>query len=408
MIHLPALLLLTLPAFAQDWPRFRGPHGDGSWNPPQLPADLANIAPRQLWKQDIGGGYGGVTVSDGRVFVMDRQKQPEEIERVLCFDTKTGKPLWEHRQSVSYGEMAYGSGPRASVTIHQGRAYTFGATGLAVCLDAATGEVKWQRDTVKDLGAVIPQWGLSASPFIWKDTVLFHCGAKPNGSVIALDLATGYERWRGGDDPAGYCTPAVVSTPAGQQLVQWGPEHVTALEPGTGRTLWRIPYKITYGVSIAQPIAHEGLIFVSGYWHGARAIRPGADNAELVWSEEKTLCGLMSQPLYRDGYVYLLTKAEGVVCFKLAAGTIQWKDAHHFTPKERNPQISLVWADHKAGIVCGLNALGELIFARFTPEKFEELSRHSIIGKTWAHPAYTRNVVFARSDTELVAWELWP
>jgi len=400
--------MLSTSALAQDWPRFRGPHGDGSWNPPQLPADLANIAPRQLWKQDVGGGYGGVTVSDGRVFVMDRQKEPEEVERVLCFDAKTGKPVWEHRQVVSYGNMDYGTGPRASVTIHEGRAYTFGATGFAGCFDAATGQVKWLRDTVKDHGAELPKWGFSASPFIWKDTVLLHCGAKPNGSVIALDLATGDERWRGGDDPAGYCTPAVLATPAGPQLVQWGPEHVTGLEPGTGRTLWRIPYKITYGVSIAQPIAHEGLVFVSGYWHGSRAIRPGAKDAELVWSEEKTLCGLMSQPLYRDGYVYLLTKSEGVVCFKLADGAIQWKDAHHFTPKERNPQISLVWADHKAGTVCGLNALGELVIARFTPEKFEELSRHSIIGKTWAHPAYTRNVVFARSDTELVAWELWP
>ncbi len=399
---LPLLMLLPLSALAQDWPRFRGPHGDGLWNPPQLPADLARIEPRQLWKQSIGAGFGGVTISGGRVFVMDRQTAPEEVERVLCFDARSGEPAWEHRYRVSYGSMDHGTGPRASVTIHEGRAYAFGSTGMATCLDVASGEVRWQKDMVKEFGGVVPQWGFAASPFIWKDTVVLHCGAKPDGSVVALDLATGRERWRGGSDPAGYCTPVVF----GSQLVQWGPEHVMALEPGTGRELWRVPYKITYGVSIAQPIAHEGLIFVSGYWHGARVIR--ASDGQLAWSEEKTLCGLMSQPLYRDGFVYLLTKDDGVVCFKLADGSIHWKDGHQLTPANRNPQISLVWADEKAGIACGLNANGELVFARFTPEKVEELSRHSIIGKTWAHPAFTRNAVFARSDTELVAWELWP
>lgn len=401
MIRL-ALLLFALPSFAQDWPRFRGPSGDGAWNPPGLPADLANVAPRQLWKLSIGAGFGGVTVSGGRVFVMDRQKSPEEVERVLCFDARDGKPLWEHKYPVSYGGMDYGTGPRASVTIHEGRAYTFGTTGIAACLDAATGAVKWQRDTVKELGAVVPKWGFAASPLIWKDNVILHCGAKPKGSVVALDLASGAERWRGGSDPAGYCTPVVFDG----RLIQWGPEHVEAIEPGTGRELWRLPYEITYGVSIAQPIAHEGIVFVSGYWHGSRAIR--ATDGSLAWSEEKTLCGLMSQPLYRDGHVFLLTKGEGVVCFKLADGAIRWRDGHVLTPKERNPHISLVWADEKNGVVCGLNALGELVFARFTTEKFEELSRHSIIGKTWAHPAYARNAVFARSDSELVAWELWP
>jgi hypothetical protein len=69
--------------------------------------------------------------------------------------------------------------------------------------------------------------------------------------------------------------------------------------------------------------------------------------------------------------------------------------------------MSLVWADEKNNIACGLNAVGELVFARFTPEKMEEITRHQIIGKTWAHPAFTKDAVYARSDTEIVAWDLW-
>lgn len=392
-----------------EWPRFRGPAGNGAWNPDTRPPDIGATEPTPLWKAELGGGYGGVTVQGGRVYVMDRQTAPEEVERVLCLDATTGKILWQHAYPVRYESMDYGNGPRASVTLHEGKAYTLGARGMAVCLDAATGKVQWEVDMVQTHGGVIPTWGFAASPFVWKDTVLLHCGAQPDGSVIALDQDTGKLRWRGGSDPAGYCTPVVFETPAGPQLIQWGPKHISSLNPDTGVEHWRFPYEITYGVSIAQPLYHEGLLFVSGYWHGSRALRPGPGLKEvkLEWSEEKILCGLMSQPLYKDGHVYLLTKAEGVICFRLQDGAIRWKDGHQLTPKERNPQISLVWLDEKENLVAGLNAKGELFYARFTPEKMEELGRHQVIGKTWAHPAFAGSHVYARSDSELRAWRLW-
>lgn len=404
-----AAFLLGPVLCAGDWPRFRGPAGDGSWNPPGSPKDLSRLNPQPAWKQTVGGGYGGVTVADGRAYVMDRLKEPEERERVLCFDAADGSLLWQHAYPVRYESLDHGNGPRASVTIHEGRAYAFGAMGMLGCLDPRSGRAIWRRDLVKENGAVVPTWGFAASPFIWKDTLFIHCGARPRGSVLALDPATGAERWRAGDDRAGYCTPVVIEHQGASQLIQWGPENIAAFSPLDGKELWRMPYKITYGVSIAQPVFHEGILLVSGYWHGARAIRPGTSSSEAVleWSEEKKLCGLMSQPLYRAGVVYLLTKSNGVTAFRLKDGAILWSDEHRLTPKDRNPQLSLVWADQEAGVACGLNAVGELLFARFSEKGFEELHRSKIIGKTWAHPAFTDNRVFARSDTELVAWRLW-
>ena len=404
-----ALIFTSTVAQALDWPRFRGSDGNGSWNPPGLPADLSKIKPQLIWKKPIGGGFGGITVASGRVYVMDRQKEPREEERILCFDVAKGDLLWQHAYAVAYETLDYGNGPRASVTIHEGRAYAFGAKGMLHCLDATSGKIIWQRDLVKENGAVVPTWGFAASPMMWKGTLFIHCGAKPHGSVLALDPATGKERWRTGDDHAGYCTPVVIEHRGMPQLIQWGPEHIASFSPLDGKPLWQVPYKITYGVSIAQPLFHEDRIFVSGYWHGARTIKLGdsPQSAELDWEEEKKLCGLMSQPLYRDGIAYLLTKSQGVVAFRLHDGAILWSDEHRLTPRDRNPQMSLVWADQKKGIACGLNATGELIFARFSEKGFEELHRTTIIGKTWAHPAFTDDTVFARSDTEIVAWKLW-
>lgn len=399
---LATLLLGAGRLVAEEWPRWRGPRGDGGWQAPPLPERWPAAGLAQRWKQPIGGGYAGVVVADGRAVALDRQTDPIEVERVLGFDAATGRPLWRHEYPVHYG-----NGPRAAATIDRGRVYTLGAMGQAVCLDAATGAVVWSRDCVAELSARIPEWGLAASPVVWRDLVILHVGAAPDGSFIALDRNTGIEKWRAVADPAGYATPIIAPHAGGEILIGWTPEHVVALDPADGRALWSVPYKVTYGVSIATPIVAQGLVFVTGYWEGSKAIRLGdtRDAAELAWEDDKALRGLMSQPLYRDGYVYSLDKRFGLTCFELATGKKFWDDGNTLTPRDRNPQASLVWLGDSDRIIA-LNAEGELVLARLTPAGYQEQDRTRIIGPTWAHPAYAGNSVFARDDKELVCVEL--
>ena len=396
---------LALNLQAQDWPRWRGPNADGRWNPTGIPADFSKKEPERLWKTEIGAGFGGVTVSSGLVYVMDRLKTPKEIERVLCFDAATGKEVWQQIWEVNYGSMDYGTGPRASVNILDGKAYALGATGVALCLDANTGKVLWQVDTVETCGAKIPTWGFAASPVVDGNRVLLHVGAK-DGSVIALDKNSGKEVWRGGPDRAGYCTPEIITHAGTRQLIAWGPEHVQSLNPDSGAVNWTYPYKITYGVSIAQPLHHDGVLLVSGYWHGAKAFRLGT-GVELLWENETEICGLMSAPLFKDGIAYMLDKKRGLQAFELKTGKILWSDDNTLTPKDSNPQMSLVWMDEAKNLAALLNASGELVYVTLKPEKREELARWQIIGKTWAHPAFAGNRIFARDDKQLVAWKLW-
>ena len=409
MRSLALSLAVCFSAQAADWPRWRGVAGDGAWNPPEIPADFATSEPELLWKTKIGGGFGGVTVSDGRVYVMDRPKSPEKSERILCFKAESGEMLWAHEWDADYGSMEYGSGPRASVTIHEGRAYGLGATGMATCLDAAKGTLIWKMDTVKEHGAKVPTWGFAASPVIDGPRVLLHVGAQPDGSVLALDKVSGKPLWRGGPDPAGYCTPEIITHAGTRQLIAWGPERIQSLDPETGAVFWTYPYKITYGVSIAQPAYLDGHLLVSGYWHGTKALRLGPKPTEvsLAWENEQNMCGLMAAPLIKDGVIYLLDKSTGLQAIEFKSGRILWSDANTLTPKDRNPQMSLVWLRESEGLASLLNSNGELVHVRLKPSGFEELGRHQIIGKTWAHPAFSGSRVLARSDTELVAWRLW-
>ncbi|HLJ09824.1 MAG TPA: PQQ-binding-like beta-propeller repeat protein, partial [Planctomycetaceae bacterium] len=289
------------PARGEDWPRWGGPRGDGSWQGPKLPAVWSQDKLPVAWRQPIGGGFGGVSVSDGRAFVMDRQHEPREVERVLCFDAASGKPIWSHEYPVTYGKLDYGNGPRVTPTVFGGRVYTLGAVGHVRCLDAISGDCCWEKDCVAEFGAKLPTWGLAASPVVWEDRVIVHAGAA-NGSLMAFDRTDGKEIWRSSSDPAGYATPIIVESASGPQLIAWTPEHVLGIDPRSGKINWSVAYEVQLGVSIATPIFHQDTVFVSGYWAGSKAIRLGktAGDARLVWEENRYLRGLMAQPLCRD------------------------------------------------------------------------------------------------------------
>jgi hypothetical protein len=232
-------------------------------------------------------------------------------------------------------------------------------------------------------------------------------GGENSYSVVAIERKTGKTVWHVLDDEAGYCTPLLFRAHDQDQVVCWTPSHIRCLQARNGKLLWSHPYEITYGVSIAKPIFQDNMIFIAGYWHGSKAFRLGEtpDSAKLAWEENRYLRGLMSQPLYRDGYVYLLDKQYGLTCFELQTGKKLWDDKNQMTPRGRNPHASLVWVDEDDRVII-LNEEGELILAKLNPGGYQEQSRTKITDFTWAHPAFAGNRVFARTDKDLICVSL--
>jgi hypothetical protein len=120
----------------------------------------------------------------------------------------------------------------------------------------------------------------------------------------------------------------------------------------------------------------------------------------------------MSTPLIRGRHAYAIDRRDGLKCIDMASGTIKWEGVH-VTPAGRNPQASLVWlADTDRALI--FNEKGELILARLTPAKFTELGKIKVMAPPkpgdviWAHPAYARGAIFARSDAELVCVPIVP
>ena len=204
-----ALGLLVVSVEADDWPQWRGPLRDGVWRETGIVQKFDRSQLDIVWRAEVGGGYSGPTVADGRVYVTDRLTKPNQVERVHCFDQKTGSKIWTHEYGCKYRNVSYETGPRASVTVDEGRAYALGTMGHLFCFDAATGDVLWKKDLEKRYKINMPTWGLSAAPLIEGDLVIVQIGGE-KACLVAFDKQTGEEDWRALNDQASYSAPIVI------------------------------------------------------------------------------------------------------------------------------------------------------------------------------------------------------
>lgn len=416
-----ALFLAVDAAFvrADDWPQWRGPQRDGVWRETGIVEKFAGPKLEPKWRASLGPGYSGPTVAQGRVFVSDRQTQPKQVERVLAFDAATGQPLWTHTYDCPYVKIGYQAGPRATISVDGDRAYALGAMGNLVCLNAADGQVVWQRDLNQDYRIEMPIWGISAAPLVDGPRLILQIGGAQGACIVALDKLTGKELWKALDERGQYVAPILIKQGEQSVVVVWTGDSVAGLDPATGKTYWRVPFKPkNMPIGVATPIVEGDRMFFTSFYDGSLMLRLATDKptVETLWqrvgaSERQTdaLHSIISTPLFLDGHIYGVDSYGELRCLDAKTGDRLWEDLTA-TPKARWSTIHFVRNGDKVWM---FNERGELIIARLSPRGFEPISRAAILDPTtdqlpqrngvcWSHPAFANRHVFARNDKELV------
>jgi len=373
---------------------------------------------------EIGSGYCGPTVAHGRVYLMDRLTKPSERERVLCLEEATGKSLWSHEYACAYDRIGYHypAGPRASVGIHDGKAYALGATGRLHVFDAASGRILWQKDLDQLYNIDMPNWGIAAAPLIHDNLVILHIGGQ-GACVVALNKDTGDEVWRALSDRAQYTAPIIVEQ-AGQPVVLcWTGDSVAGLAARTGKVLWRYPWKpVKMPIGIATPIVENDRVFFTSFYDGALMLRLLKDQTDIekLWQisgrdEKNTLAlhSIISTPVFENGYIYGVDSYGELRCLDARDGSRVWEDTTA-VPTARWSTIHFVKNGDRFFL---FNERGELIIAKLSPKRYEEISRTKLLeptidqlpqrgGVCWSHPAFANKHIFARNDKELVCASL--
>jgi len=424
-----------------DWPAFLGPTGDGKSPETGLLAPWPAEGPKLLWQHRLGTGYGAPTVSRGRLFQFDRDR---DNARVVCLNPTTGELLWKFEYPSDYDDLyGYDNGPRCSPIVDGDHVYAFGVEGKLHCLSAADGKVVWAVDTMKEFGVIQNFFGVGSTPVVEGDLLIVMIGGSPpedrnvppgrlnlirgNGSgIVAFDKHTGKVRYKLGDELASYAVPVLATIDGRRYCFAFTRGGLLAFEPSTGKQDFFFPWRaeILESVNASNPVVAGNLVLISEtYGPGAACLRVKPGGYEVVWSDEneirdKRLQTHWNTPIHIDGYVYgssgRHTNNAELRCVELATGKVMWSE----------PELTRSSLTYVDGHFLCLTEYGELLLLKVNPNKFDLVSRFTpttpslpiqaanpspsklLNYPAWASPVVARGLMYVRGEGRLACFEI--
>ncbi|MBA3701110.1 MAG: PQQ-binding-like beta-propeller repeat protein [Planctomycetes bacterium] len=292
------LLLVTLlstTAGESVWPQFRGPGGLGIGN--GKPPVEFGPGKHERWHVALPPGHSSPCIWGQRLFLtaLDQGKLI-----TLCIDRNDGRELWRAAVPTERIEPTHRIASPASPTpcTDGERVYVyFGSYGL-IAYDV-TGKEVWK----KPLPPPVVEFGTGTSPMLAGGLVVLVCDQDVGSYLLAVDAATGAERWR--HDRAefrrSFSSPFLWSHDGIEELVVAGSLSVRGYDLADGRERWRSAGLAR--VSNATPTAGDGQLIVSS-WNvggddGARVTVPPVD--EFLTANDRDLDGTLGKAEFPAG-----------------------------------------------------------------------------------------------------------
>lgn len=431
-----ALLLpvVSCPAHADDWTQWRGKDRLGIWHETGIREQFPEQGLQPIWNIDIGGGYSGPVVSDGKIVTMDYFPKPETetaeaIERTICLDETTGQLLWEDKWETHYRDVmgSYRTGPRATPTIDSGRVYSLGSVGHLRCNDLNSGKLIWSHDSREKYQLLVPTFGTSTAPIVDGDLVIFAPGGRDTDQLRAYNKITGEQVWSAchATYELGYSQFVIYEHAGVRQLVYWDPEYLRGLNPQTGEIYWEVPMACKSAMCIATPVKSGSKILVSSFYDGSMLVEldDSKPAAKMVWHVKGTgerphqtfgLHSVISTPIIAGDYFYGTCSYGEFRGLRLKDSERVWENKE-ITRQGRWGSAFLVAHGDKYFMT---NDVGELLIVQFSPDGPEVIDRTQLIKPdtesgygvrrfansivNWCHPAFANKHIIIRNDHSIV------
>lgn len=379
-------LTAASPAWAGDWPRWRGPDLDGISKETGWAASFPAEGPKVQWTAEVGLGFASISVASGKAYTTGHAS---ETDTVYCLDAETGKVVWKHSYAHPLDDKYYEGGTSATPTVEGGRVYTLSKRGHLHVLDAQSGAVVWTRNVAEDIGAKMPTWGYASSVVLDGDMAIVNVGTHG----LAVDRNNGKVLWKTGSGEAGYAT-AVPFTQNGQKLyLIFAAKELVAVRAATGQKVWSHKWETSYDVNAAYPVVcgPDRIFIASGYNTGGAMLDVSGATPKVVW-QNKNIRSHFNPAILVGKHLYAIDGDVGkgqLRCVDAATGASAWafKDPNHG---------AILVADGKL-IVIGEK--GELMIGDVSPSGFKPTSRAQVSGgKFWTVPVLAHGLLYVRNS----------
>ncbi len=417
------------------WPQFRGPGASGVAEGSKLPTTWSVEGKKNLlFKTPLPGlGHSSPIVWGEKVFVTTALSASnntlkvglygdiapvadtsEHEWRLYCLHKRTGKILWQQTACKGVPKIArHTKSTQASATMAtDGKRVLafFGSEGL-YCYDLA-GKLLWKRDLgLLDSGYFeVPtaQWGWASSPIFAEGKIVVQCDVQKGSFVAALDPTTGKDIWRTPrNDVPTWSTPTLCKLGDTPQIVCNGWKHIGGYDLKTGKELWKL---VGGGdIPVPTPIVGQGLIFITNA-HGRQApiyaIQPtvsgaitlppeGLGTRDFAWG---TLRGgaYMQTPLVLGEHLYVCNDAGILSCYDAQSGQRLYQE--RMGTGRTGFSASAVAAEGK---IYYTSEEGDIFVVQAGP-KFKLLAQNPMGEVCMATPAISENALYFHTQGHLV------
>jgi outer membrane protein assembly factor BamB len=303
-------ITLPPPYANADWPQSGGSPGKS----------MVHLAAggqlRKIWQQSIGAGetsqrklLAAPVVAGGKLFAIDTKSQ------VTALDAATGRLLW--KQQIKVGKRSQNVAFGGGVAFEGAMVFATTGYGVTVALDAATGTEKWRNDQE------IP---LRGAPSVADGKVFV---VTQDNQLVALSADKGVQLWDAVAivENAGLLGAAAPAISGDTMVIGYSSGELNAIKTDTGQVTWQDNLartsRLTALASLtdvdASPVIDRNRVFAIG--HGGRMVALDLATGERVW--ERSIGGV-STPWAAGDFLFAVTTDGEVVALTRRDGRIRW------------------------------------------------------------------------------------
>lgn len=382
LLGLTLAILFAAPAFAENWPAWRGPTGMGQSTETKLPTKWSKTD-NVRWKIPLPAPGNSTPIVWGNKIFITQATEKGKVRGLYCYDRADGRELWSQTVTFDKEEKSHDTNPQcsASAVTDGERVVAWHGSAGVFCYDLQ-GKLVWQ----KDLGIFEHIWGTAASPVIVGDVVVLNCGPGLSSFVVALDKATGDEKWRVSlpemtstkieEFRGSWSTPVVRKVGDSNELLLSLPMNLVALDPKNGQTKWRCEglSKLVY----TSPLfTDKTAVAMSGYHGPALAVKLGGSGditKDRLWHQTEKIPQRVGSGVIVGDHLYILNENGIAWCLDVASGERLW---------EKRLEGGNSWSSmvHAAGKIYVLDMQGNTHVLEVNPKECVVLGKN-VIGET--------------------------
>jgi outer membrane protein assembly factor BamB len=388
----------------EDWPLWGGKNRDFLVNTTGLADSWPAAGPKQVWSRPLGDGYSAIAEEGGVLYTAFRRGSKDVI---TALDAATGKTRWEYEYDNPFTNAyveAVGPGPYAMPEVIGDRVFTASGTGKIYSIDKKTGKPVWSHDLYTEFHGSHMGYGYSCHALPYKDTVIYMAGGDGDGA-IAFRQSDGHVVWKALQFANSHSSPLLINVDGQPQVVALAANTVFGFSPDNGTLYWTHEHKTPYGLAISTPVWAPGnLLFVaSAYGEGSRVLQlsqsGGHTNVKELWANNRLQLHI-GTAIQRDGYVYISSGYDGPVlmtAIELRTGAVKWRERGF-------AKAQLLYADGKVILA---DQDGTLALCKVSPEKFEVLSKASVLQSiAWTPPTLVGTRLYVRDRKTIEAFDI--